>query len=199
MYQATTDKPTPVDRPRPRLQNQGFLHLLREIVETVILVGAIYALVNLLSARFIVEGPSMQPNFATGQFVIVSRLNYMLSAPDRGDIVVFHYPGDPSEDYIKRVIGVPGDTIEIRDQQVYVNGELLDEPYINEPCSRSSCPDRLYPTLQADEFFVMGDNRNHSSDSRRFGVVNREFIVGEALLRYWPPQDWGLVMRIAAP
>jgi signal peptidase I len=185
--------------PRPRLQNQGIMNLLREVVETVVLVAAIYALVNLLTARFIVEGPSMQPNFFTGQFVIVSRLNYMLSEPTHGDVVVFHYPNNPEEDYIKRVIGVPGDTIEIRDTQVYVNGVLIEEPYINEACNRSSCPDRVYPTLGADEYFVMGDNRNHSSDSRRFGAVNRRFIVGEALLRYWPPQDWGIVSRIAAP
>ncbi len=174
------------------------MNLLRELIETIVLVAAIYTLVNLVSARFIVEGPSMQPNFATGQFVIVSRLNFMLGEPERGDIVVFHYPGNPEEDYIKRVIGVPGDTIEMRDQQVYINGEPIDEPYINEPCNRASCPDRVYPTLGADEYFVMGDNRNHSSDSRRFGAVGREYLVGEALVRYWPPSEWGLVMRIGA-
>lgn len=185
--------------PRPRLQNQGLGFLIREIVETVILVGAIYALVNLVSARFIVDGPSMQPNFATGQFVIVSRLHYMLGQPERGDIVVFHYPGNPEDDYIKRVIGLPGDTVELRDQQVYVNGALLDEPYINEACSRTNCPDRAYPTLGVDEYFVLGDNRNHSTDSRRGWVVQRQFIVGEALVRYWPPTEWGIVTRIGYP
>ena len=175
------------------------MNFIREIVETVVLVGAIYALVNLATARFIVEGPSMQPNFATGQFILVSRLNYMLTQPERGDIVVFHYPRDPDEDYIKRVIGVPGDTVEIRNQQVYVNGVALDEPYINEPCSASSCRDEVFPTLGENQYFVMGDNRNHSQDSRAFGVVERQFIVGEALVRYWPPSDWGIVNRIAAP
>jgi signal peptidase I len=187
------------DLTRPRLQNQGFFNFLREVLETVILVAAIYALVNLLSARFIVEGPSMQPNFHTGQFVIVSRLHYMLEAPQRGDIVVFHYPGNPDEDYIKRVIGVPGDVVELRNQQVYVNGERLNEPYIAEECSRTSCPDEVFPKLEPGQYFVMGDNRNHSSDSRRFGAVDRRFIVGEALLRYWPPSDWGIVTRINAP
>jgi signal peptidase I len=186
-------------RPRPRLQNQGLLPILRDLLETVVLIAAIYALVNLLSARFIVDGPSMQPNFVSDQFVIVSRLHYMIGAPERGDIVVFHYPQDPTEDYIKRVIGTPGDTIELRNQQVYVNGEPLDEPYINEPCNISSCPDRIYPTLEADQYFVMGDNRNHSSDSRRFGAVGREFIVGEALFRYWPIPDIGSVTRIRYP
>jgi signal peptidase I len=175
------------------------MNFVREIVETVILVGAIYALVNLATARFIVEGPSMQPNFHTGQFVLVSRVNYMLTSPTRGDIVVFHYPRDPEEDYIKRIIGTPGDTVEIRNQQVYVNGVALDEPYINEPCSASSCRDEVFPTLQENQYFVMGDNRNHSQDSRAFGVVDRQFIVGEALVRYWPPSDWGIVNRIAFP
>jgi signal peptidase I len=199
---AVTDLPLenqPIELARPRLQTQGFMNFVREIVETVILVGAIYALVNLATARFIVEGPSMQPNFHTGQFVLVSRVNYMLTSPTRGDIVVFHYPRDPDEDYIKRIIGTPGDTVEIRNQQVYVNGVALEEPYINEPCSASSCRDEVFPTLQENQYFVMGDNRNHSQDSRAFGVVDRQFIVGEALVRYWPPSDWGIVNRIAFP
>jgi signal peptidase I len=123
----------------------------------------------------------------------------MLWQPERGDIIVFHYPGDTDEDYIKRVIGVPGDTVEMRDQQVYVNGERLNEPYINEDCTVSDCPDRVFPTLGADEYFVMGDNRNHSTDSRRGWVVERQHIVGEALVRYWPLPDVGIVTRIGFP
>ncbi|MBC7813235.1 MAG: signal peptidase I [Burkholderiales bacterium] len=171
---------------------------MREIIDTLVLIAAIYSLVNLASARFIVQGPSMQPNFHTGEFLIVSRLNYLLDQPQRGDIVVFHYPGNPEEDYIKRVIGLPGDTVEIRDTLVYVNDVQLDEPYINEPCEPGRCRDDVW-TLGPDEYFVMGDNRNHSSDSRAFGTVNRQFIVGEALVRYWPPSEWGLVTHIAYP
>lgn len=152
----------------------------------------IYALVNLASARFVVDGPSMQPNFATGQYVIVSRVNYLLTDPQHGDVVVFNYPGDPTQDYIKRVIGVPGDTVEIRDTHVFVNGLELTEPYINEPCSTGMCRNDRW-TLGSDQFFMMGDNRNHSSDSRAFGPVARHFIVGKALIRYWPPQDWGII------
>lgn len=154
--------------------------------------AVIYTLVNLASARFIVDGPSMEPNFATGQFVLVSRVNYLIGEPQRGDVVVFKYPNDPREDYIKRVIGTPGDTVEIRDMLVYVNGAQLDEPYINEPCTPSSCRDQSWE-LGADEYFVMGDNRNHSSDSRAFGTVQRDLLIGEALIRYWPPQDWGII------
>ncbi len=166
-----------------------------EILETVILVAAIYALVNLASARFVVEGDSMQPNFHSGQFVIVDRVSYMLGQPQRGDIVVFHFPLDPTQDYIKRVIGLPNQTVEIRDTHMYVDGVELVEPYINEACTVARCPNKTWQ-VGPDQFFVMGDNRNHSDDSRIFGPVDRHFIVGEALLRYWPPSDWGIVRQI---
>lgn len=181
--------------PRPRLQRFTFL---REILDLVVLIGAIYALVNLATVRFIVQGPSMQPTFEENQFLIVSRVNYLLGKPERGDIIVFHYPGNIDEDYIKRVIGVPGDTIEIRETQVYVNDAMLDEPYINEPCRPAQCPDSTR-TLGPDEYWVMGDNRNRSSDSRSFGPILREHIVGEVLIRYWPPSNWGIVSQINYP
>lgn len=180
---------------RPKLRQRGFM---REVIETLVLIAAIYALVNLATARFIVEGPSMQPSFETGQFLIVSRVHYLLDRPTYGDIIVFHYPNDPQDDYIKRVIGLPGDVVEIRDTAVYVNGEPLDEPYILEDCRESMCRDNRWE-LDDDEYFVMGDNRNHSSDSRRFGPVERQYIVGEALLRYWPPRDWAIVERFRFP
>lgn len=181
--------------PRPQLRNSGFTRYLREIIDTILFVVIIFTLVNLLSSRFVVDGISMQPTFETGQYILVSRANYLFAEPQRGDIVVFHYPANPDQDYIKRLIGVPGDTIELRNQQVYVNGVQLNEPYINEPCEARNCPDRSW-TLGTDEFFLMGDNRNHSSDSRSFGGVNRQFIVGEALVRYFPIQDIGVVTRI---
>jgi signal peptidase I len=198
MLQETPAQTTGVSElPRPRLHRRGFL---RELIDTVVLIGAIYALVNLASVRFIVEGPSMQPNFETGQFLIVSRINYLLGEPQRGDIVVFHPPGKPSDEppYIKRVIGLPGETVEIRNAHVYINGIELSEPYINEPCIPARCEDQTWE-LGSDEFFVMGDNRNHSSDSRAFGPVKHDTVIGEALVRYWPPKDWGIVSQIAFP
>ena len=116
-------------RARPRLHRSSWL---QEIVETAVLVVAVYALVNLASARYIVEGKSMYPNFDDNQVLYVSRLNYMLGDPERLDIVVFHYPNDPSEDYIKRVIGLPGETVSFQDNHVYINGTMLDETYTNE-------------------------------------------------------------------
>jgi signal peptidase I len=182
---------------RPMLHLRGFR---REIIETILLIGAIYALVNLASVRFIVEGPSMQPNFHTGQVLVVSRVNYMLGNPQRGDVVVFNPPNVSAEDppYIKRVIGLPGETVEIRDTRVYINGIELNEPYINEPCTPTSCRNQIW-ILGSDEYFMMGDNRNHSQDSRFFNQVKRERIIGAALIRYWPPSDWGIVNRIAYP
>jgi signal peptidase I len=177
---------------RPSLHYGNFRETLREIAETVVLIAVIFTLVNLACARFVVDGPSMQPTFHTGQFIIVSRVNYLLGDPQRGEVVVFHYPNNPTQDYIKRVVGLPGDTVEIRETLVYVNGELLNEPYINEPCQPSNCRDNSW-TLGEDEYFMMGDNRNHSRDSREFGPVKRQFLVGEALVRYWPPQDWGII------
>jgi signal peptidase I len=181
--------------PRPELHRTNWL---REILDTAMLVIAIYALVNLSSSRYMVQGKSMYPNFDDNQVLYISRLNYMVSQPERMDIVVFHFPGNPEEDYIKRIIGLPHDVVEIRDTQVYVNDQPLVEPYINEACTPGRCPDERWE-LGGDEFFVMGDNRNHSSDSRVFGPVKRELIVGEVLVRYWPPQSWSIVTKIGAP
>ncbi len=180
---------------RPVIRRRGALHELRDLP---VLILAIYVLVNLTTVRFIVDGASMEPTFESNQFLIVSRVNYLLGSPQRGDVVVFHYPANPTNDYIKRVIGLPGDTVEIRETWVYVNDQALDEPYIAQPCTRVACPDDSW-TLAADEYFMMGDNRNRSSDSRRFGPVQRRHIVGEVLLRYWPPSDWGLVTAIGYP
>lgn len=182
---------------RPRLRRRGFL---QELIETVILIVALYALVDLASVRFFVDGPSMEPSFFTGQRVIVSRLHYLVGEPQRGDIIVFESPDDPVVDppLIKRLIGLPGETVEIRDTRVYIDGRELAEPYINEACSTGRCPDRLWE-LGPGEYFAMGDNRNRSRDSRAFGPVARQHIIGEALVRYWPPVDWALLYQFRFP
>lgn len=182
---------------RPRLRRRGFLY---ELVETIVLIMAIYALVDLASVRFYVDGPSMEPNFYTTQRVIVSRVNYLLGKPQRGEIIVFESPDDPASDppLIKRVIGLPGETVEIRDNRVYINGQMLDEPYINEPGLTDARSQDSW-TLGPDEYFVMGDNRSRSRDSRAFGPIKREHIIGEALIRYWPPSDWDLLYKYHYP
>lgn len=191
--------------PRPLLQRRWFL---RELVETILFVAVVYVLVEMAAPRFLVEGPSMQPTFHNDQRLIISRIHYLVGQPQRGDIVVFNSPrsrlGDPP--LIKRAIGLPGDTIEVRPEQrtengteitiahIYLNGELLNETYINERNCTSSCQAQIV-TLGPEEYFVMGDNRNHSNDSRAFGTVRRDSIIGEALIRYWPPEDWAYLER----
>jgi len=186
-----------ISMPRPRLRRRGLLY---ELIETIVLIAAIYSLVDLASVRFYVDGPSMEPSFETGQRVIVSRVNYMLSSPQRGEIIVFESPSRPGIEppLIKRVIGLPGETVEVRDSRVYINGRELYEPYINEATwsSRGMTQPR---TLGPDEYFVMGDNRNHSNDSRAFGPIELQHVIGEALVRYWPPQVWGLLNKYRFP
>jgi len=185
------DVQTPVERPRPPIKRGGFI---REIIGLLVFVVAVFTLLQLAMPRSVVHGSSMEPNFKEGQYLIISRVNYLFGDPQRGDIVVFNSPesdpGDPS--LIKRVIGLPGDTVEIRETLVYLNGTLLAEDYINEPCREYKCPDESW-TLGDDEYFVMGDNRNVSNDSRSFGPVTHDRIIGEVLLRYWPIDDFGVV------
>jgi signal peptidase I len=179
------------DVPQPRIrQGRSFA---RELIETLLLIGAIYAFVNLATARFVVDGHSMLPNFTTDQFIIVSRLSYILSDPQRGDVVVFHYPLEPDRDFIKRIIGLPGETVTILEGRVYINGKLLDEPYIDNFCRGKSCDGEW--VVPAHNYFVLGDNRSASKDSQDFGPVDRKFIVGRAFVRYWPPSDWGLIQH----
>jgi signal peptidase I len=177
--------------PQPRIR-QGH-SFLRDVIETVLLIAAIYAFVNLATARFVVDGRSMFPNFDTDQFIIVSRLSYIVGEPQRGDVVVFHYPKQPDRDFIKRVIGLPGENVTILAGRVYIDGMLLEEPYIQNFCTGTSCDGEWL--IGPDQYFVLGDNRSASKDSQDFGPVDRKYIVGRAFLRYWPPKDWGIIQH----
>lgn len=174
---------------RPRLHRRS---LLRELAATLIFLAAVYILLEMTVPRSVVLSISMEPNLVEQQRLIISRVNYLIGEPQRGDIVVFNSPvARPDEPpLIKRLIGLPGETLEIRDGAVFVNGVELEEPYINEPCSPANCADRTWQ-LGPDDFFLMGDNRNHSHDSRAFGPVSHHQIVGKAIIRYWPPAVWG--------
>lgn len=185
---------------RPKLHRTG---VWRERLELVLLIVLVFTAVNLATMRFYIEGPSMQPNFVAEQFLIVSRVNYLLGEPQRGDIVVFDAPGDDASRsnplLIKRLIGLPGDHIRVERGAVYVNDVLQNEPYINQDGIPFTCTRYCDLVLEPNQYFMMGDNRNHSNDSREFGAVDRSRIVGEAIIRYWPPSDWGLVTQIAYP
>jgi signal peptidase I len=179
-------------------KKSGFLRFAIDVLETLILSVILFAAINAVSARIRVDGSSMEPTLHSGEFVIVNKLTYKLGQPEIGDVVVFHYPRDPEQEYIKRVIGLPGDQVLISDGKVYINGQMLEEDYINSP-----------PAYQAtwevpdDSLFVLGDNRNNSADSHSWGPVPLNYVVGKAVLVYWPPPDWGLIdhptIAIAAP
>lgn len=133
---------------------------------------------------YVVEGPSMRPTLLSTERLVVNKFIYRLSEPQRNDVLVFRYPRDPSRDFIKRVIAVPGDTIEIHEGNVYVNSTLLNEPYILSK-TRGSYPLRVVPE---NSVFVMGDNRNNSEDSRfaDVGFVPYDLLKGKAVLVFWP-------------
>jgi signal peptidase I len=162
--------------------------LIREIVETLLLTLFIFWIVNTVTGRFRIEGTSMLPTLTEGEMIIINKLSYYLDEPERGDIIVLHFPNDRSREFIKRLVGLPGDRIEIGNGIVAVNGSVLDEPYINEDPSYTGSW-----TVPEGQYFVLGDNRNNSSDSHIWSFLPREDIVGKAWLIYWGPEDWGLV------
>jgi signal peptidase I len=168
---------------------RGLGSMLRELVETLILTLVIFLLIRFAVQNFRIEGYSMEPNFHDGQFLFVNKLVYMLGKPERGDVIVFVPPTSASRDYIKRVIGLPGDKVEIINGTVYINDQVLNEAYPLNPATYSMPPLIVPP----DEYFVLGDNRNFSSDSHSWGTVHASKIIGRAWISYWPPQLIGFV------
>ena len=154
------------------------------IVMRVALCGCVWVLLSMIVAPFVVEGHSMTPTLHNGQWVFVDRLAYQHRSPQRADLVVFRAPDDATQQYLKRIIGLPGDTVELRDRQLYINGVLVNEPYLHDVCQHR-CPDSLWQ-VEPDAYFVMGDNRDHSRDSRAFGTIPRTAVLGQAILRYHP-------------
>ena len=182
-----------LDLPRPRLKTPGWLV---EIASTLVFVLAVTVLFDLAIPRSLVDGHSMEPTFYGNDRLVVSRVHYLLGKPERGDIVVFNslvpHEVERGVMLIKRLVGLPGETVELRDQRVYIDGELLDEPYIKEACRIARCIDESW-TLGEDQYFVMGDNRNNSRDSRRFDAVPLQKIVGQVIFRYFPPNSIGII------
>lgn len=185
----------------------------RELAETLILAFLIFLAVRAVVQNFRVEGASMQPTLHDGQYLLVNKAIYfrinlktvhkflpfidpgdnpnrfLFRAPRRGDIVVFRSPQNPNRDFIKRVIGVPGDVVEVREGVVYVNGEPLSESYIAEPPNYQFPPTEVPPHT----YWVLGDNRNNSDDSHHWGPVPEDNIIGQAWFSYWPRDKIGLV------
>lgn len=182
-----------------------------ELLQTLVLAALIFLMVRGVAQNFRVEGPSMEPGLHDGQYLLVNKAVYfkldldvlskylpfidggdnpsrfLFHGPERGDVVVFRYPRDPSRDFIKRIIGVPGDTVSIANGVVSVNGAVLAEDYINTGASSNMDP----KVVPEGSYFVMGDNRPNSSDSRNWGFVPEENIIGKAMLSYWPMSEFG--------
>lgn len=163
---------------------------LREMVETILLTLLIYVLIRtFLIENYRVVGRSMVPTLEDKQFLVVNKLDYRLREPRRGDIIVFFDPRDQDRKLIKRIIGLPGEMIETRAGQIFVDGEPLDEPYIQNQAGYSKS------VIQVPEgnYYVLGDNRANSSDSHNWGTLLEDKIVGRAWFSYWPPEMWGAI------
>ena len=169
----------------------------RELIETVVLTIVIFFLIRAAVENFRIEGSSMEPNFHNGQFLLVNKLAYRFGQPQRGDVIVFHFPLNVSQNFIKRIIGVPGDTVQVLPDGVYVNGRRLDERDCDEPSETDCIIEANYPagpvTLGPGEYYVLGDNRPESSDSHVWGAVPANDIIGKTWVTYWPPDEWGPV------
>jgi len=185
-------EPVP-DPSTPKKGRSGPVRIIIDIAETLLLSILLFIAINAVSARIRVDGFSMEPSMQSGEFVVVNKLAYVFGQPELGDVIVFQYPRDPEQEYIKRVIGTPGDQVMITEGQVFVNGELIDEPYIAAPPVYQS--ERTVPD---NALFVLGDNRNNSSDSHTWGSVPMEYVIGKAFFVYWPPERWGLIGHTAA-
>jgi len=183
------------DKEPARADGKGrkVLAFVIELVEVVTISLAIILPVRyFLIKPFYVKGASMEPNFFDHEYLIIDELSYRLHEPGRGDIVVFHYPRDPKQIFIKRVIGLPGETVEIANGKIKIyntanpNGKVLDEAYLDQEYTSSAPP----VTLKAGEYFLMGDNRAASLDSRYFGPIQRSAIIGRVWVRGFPLDRW---------
>jgi signal peptidase I len=189
-----TFPPTEAPPPQPEIapppsRFAGLGAALRELIETILLTLVIFFMIRFAVENFRIEGYSMEPNFHDGQFLLVNKIVYLLHHPERGDVIVFHFPANPKKNYIKRVIALPGEKVQIRDGQLYINDQLIDEPYPFNHADYDWGPQVVGP----DEYFVLGDNRPESSDSHFWGMLPAKLIVGKAWVSYWPPQLWGTV------
>jgi signal peptidase I len=161
---------------------------LFELVETIIITLALFFAARASLQPFTVQGQSMEPTLHNGEYILVEKVSYWFRSPERGDIVVFKFPENPSEDYIKRVIGLPGDHVVIKNAHVYVNGHQLNENYVAAPPDYSGCT-FCDVTVPKGDLFVLGDNRDNSSDSHEWGLLPRGNIIGRAWLSYLPIPD----------
>lgn len=176
-------------------KEKGILReLLEWIVFLLIIIGATYLIITYVGQRTKVSGQSMETTLHDGDNLIVDKISYCFREPERFEIIVFPYQHKENTYYIKRIIGLPGETVQVKEGCVYIDGELLDEHYGNELMGHAGLAEEPV-TLGEDEYFVLGDNRNHSSDSRdpSVGVLHREDLLGRAWIRIWPLNKFGII------
>ncbi len=195
------------DLPLEHNPTKDFLYFLWDLIKTGVIVFLIaFSIRHFLIQPFIVDGGSMLPTLIDDEYLLAEKLSYLMGNPKRGDIIIFKYPKNPTNSYIKRVIGLPGETVEIDDNQVLIrthdneSGNILDETYLTAGIQTLS-PDQKKITLTLDdgEYFVMGDNREHSSDSREWGVLPEENIIARAWLTIKPLDKFGIHQRLTFP
>lgn len=162
---------------------------LGELLKEIIFMLIIIAVFHFWLPRSIVQGSSMEPNLYEGERLAASPLPYTLGEPQRGDIVMLYPVEEDGPNLVKRIVGLPGETITFIDGELYIDGQRIDEPYLNEPCS--NCRSRIW-VLGEDEYFVMGDNRNVSRDSRNYGAIHHESIMAKVLFRWYPLNQMSL-------
>lgn len=169
---------------------KGAVIAIFDFLQGIVVVLAIMVMIYLfIMSPQEINGASMEPNFHNGEYILTNKIEYKLKDPARGDVVVFKSPRNKEIDYIKRVIGLPGDTVSLHDNALYVNGEQVEEPYLTTGIvifGGSYLREGEEITVPEGMYFVAGDNRPHSSDSREFGPVPKEDFIGKAFLRYWP-------------
>lgn len=170
-----------------------------DFIQTLVVFGAIFAIIYLFIAQpHKVSGNSMVPTFKNGDYILTDKITYRFGTPKRGEVIVLKNPKDESQDFIKRIIAIPGDTLRIEGNSVYLNSQLLTEVYLP-PATPTRSGDFLTEKLDIkvgpNQYFVFGDNRDHSSDSRAWGGITKEEIVGKVFFRYWPPQSFGLIKQ----
>lgn len=171
------------------------MKIFREVAITVLIALAVFAVLRLTMQSYTVVMSSMEPSFYQGDCIMVSKVNYRSSGPQRGEVIVFDPPFDSPHPFIKRVIGLPGEIVEIKGGSVFVNGIALDEEYVSAP------PNYAMPAtgVPENEYFVLGDNRNNSNDSHTGWLVPRDNVIGRAWFVYWPASRWRVVKHYGYP